>query len=397
LPTFTPDAAQSARQITPDTAENPRHIAVFIFGLSGGGAQRRTVTLANAFAARGHRVDLVLVKPEGPLAPEVSEAVGIVPLTEWGAPSLSAHLPRRVGLVLAARALTRYLNGARPDVLLSAASHVHLPALHAHRKAGAPCRIVLRVSNHLSRQGTRTITPTLARRFYPRADAFIAVSQSVADDLIGAIALPRQRVTAIYNPVVTRELLARAEEPLDHPWFAAGEPPVVLGVGRLVKQKDFPTLVRAFARVRERRPARLLLLGETKKPRRRRRLEELIRELGVDEDVAIEGFVDNPLPYMRGAAVFALSSAWEGLPGALIEAMACGCPPVSTDCPGGSAEILDQGRLGPLVPVGDDAALAEAIVQQLECPTAPALLEARAREFALDLAVDHYLEVLLQR
>jgi glycosyltransferase involved in cell wall biosynthesis len=100
---------------------------------------------------------------------------------------------------------------------------------------------------------------------------------------------------------------------------------------------------------------------------------------------------------MSGAAVFALSSAWEGLPGALIEAMACGCPPVSTDCPGGSAEILDQGRLGPLVPVGDDAALAEAIVQQLECPTAPALLEARAREFALDLAVDHYLEVLLQR
>jgi glycosyltransferase involved in cell wall biosynthesis len=191
--------------------------------------------------------------------------------------------------------------------------------------------------------------------------------------------------------------VAGAEEPLDHPWFAAGEPPVVLGVGRLVKQKDFPTLVRAFARVRERRPARLLLLGETKKPRRRRRLEELTRELGVEKDVAIEGFVDNPLPYMKRAAVFALSSAWEGLPGALIEAMACGCPPVSTDCPGGSAEILDQGRFGPLVPVGDDAALAEAIVQQLERPTAPELLEARAREFAVDVAVDHYLEVLLRR
>jgi len=378
-----------------EPGDSARRIAVFIFGLSGGGAQRRTVTLANAFAARGHRVDLVLAKPGGPLAPEVDEAVRVVALREWGAPSASAHLPRRVGLVLGARALARYLAEARPDVLLSAASHVHLPVLLAHQLAGAPCRMVLRVSNHLSRQGTRMLTPGLARRFYPRADAFIAVSQSVADDLVGAVGLPAADVTTIYNPVVTPELLARAEEPLAHPWLAPGEPPVVLGVGRVVKQKDFPTLVRAFARLRRERPVRLLLLGETKKARRRRRLEQLIRELGVADDVRLEGFVDNPLPYMRRAAVFALSSAWEGLPGALIEAMACGTPVVSTDCPGGSAEILADGKLGPLVPVGDDAALAGAIAGLLDRPTERGLLEARAREFALDVAVDHYLEVLL--
>jgi glycosyltransferase involved in cell wall biosynthesis len=380
---------------TRDPAKDPRHIAVFIFGLSGGGAQRRTVTLANAFAERGHRVDLVLVKPEGPLAAQVSPKVRVVVLRDWGAPRASRHLPRRVGLALSYRALARYLEAERPEVLMSAASHVHLPALFAHRRAGAPCRMVLRVSNHLSREGTRTITPTVARRFYPAADSYIAVSQSVANDLVGAVGLSQDDVATIYNPVVTRELLARAGEPLDHPWFAPGEPPVVLGVGRLVKQKDFATLVRAFARVQHSRPARLLVLGETKKPRRRRRLKRLIRDLGLEDSVRLEGFVDNPLPYMKRAAVFALSSAWEGLPGALIEAMACGCPVVSTDCPGGSAEILDGGRFGPLVPVGDDAALAAAIAAQLEHPTERATLEARAGDFALDVAVDRYLEVLL--
>ena len=383
------------RPATLDAAKSPRRIAVFIFGLSGGGAQRRTVTLANAFAGRGNPVDLVLVKPEGPLAAQISPKVRVVTLRDWGAPAASRHLPRRLGLALAAGALARYMASVRPDVLLSAASHVHLPALFAHHRAGAPCRIVLRVSNHLSREGTRTITPTLARRFYPRADAFIAVSQSVGNDLVGAVGLSRDDVSTIYNPVVTPELLARAEEPLEHPWFAPGEPPVLLGVGRLVKQKDFPTLIRAFARLRARRPVRLLVLGETKKPRRRRRLERLIRELGLEDSVRLEGFVNNPLPYMKRAGVFALSSAWEGLPGALIEAMACGCPVVSTDCQGGSAEIIDGGRLGPLVPVGDDGALAGAIAQQLEHPTDRATLKARAGDFALDVAVDRYLEVLL--
>jgi glycosyltransferase involved in cell wall biosynthesis len=172
---------------------------------------------------------------------------------------------------------------------------------------------------------------------------------------------------------------------------------VVLGVGRLVAQKDFPTLLRAFARVRAERPARLLLLGEIKKAKRYRALQELIAELGVADDVRLEGFVSNPLPYMKRSAVFALSSAWEGLPGALIEAMACGCPVVSTDCPGGSAEILQQGALGPLVPVGDDAALADAILALMDEPTDPERLKARAAEFSLDASVDRYLEVLLDQ
>ena len=171
----------------------------------------------------------------------------------------------------------------------------------------------------------------------------------------------------------------------------------MLGVGRLEKQKDFPTLVRAFARVTSVRPARLLILGDGKKPLPRQELLELIAELGIEDSVRLEGFVTNPLPFMKRAAVFALSSVWEGMPSALIEAMACGCPVVSTDCPGGSREILQEGKLGPLVAVGDDASLAEAILTQLESPTEPELLERRAADFGLAPAVDRYLEMLLMK
>jgi glycosyltransferase involved in cell wall biosynthesis len=377
-----------------------RHLALFIFDLSGGGAQHRTVTLANAFAERGQRVDLVLVKEEGPLRPQVSQRVNVLELSRFGAPGLSTRTPRRVGTLLAVPALIRYLRFERPAVMLSAASHVHLGALLAHRLAGVETRLVLRASNHLSREGlgetrTRLLSTWLARRFLPQADGIIAVSESVALDLRRAAGIPPETIATIYNPVITAELLERAEAPLEHPWFAAGQPPVVLGVGRLVAQKDFPTLVRAFARVRAERPARLLLLGEIKKAKQRRALEELIAELGIADDVRLEGFAPNPLPYMKRSAVFALSSAWEGLPGALIESMACGCPVVSTDCPGGSAEILQQGALGPLVPVHDHAALADAILALLDEPTDPERLKARAAEFCLDASVDRYLEVML--
>jgi glycosyltransferase involved in cell wall biosynthesis len=391
--------ASTARS-TPSVASTRAHLALYIHGLSGGGAQRRTVTLAAAFAERGHRVDLVLVNEEGPLRPQVSPRVNVLELSRFGAPDLSTRTPRRIGTLLAVPALVRYLRCERPPVMLSAASHMHLGALLAHRMAGIETRLVLRASNHLSREGPgqtrpRRLSTWLARRFFPQADGLIAVSESVARDLRRAAGIPPEKITTIYNPVVSAELLERAEAPLEHPWFAAGQPPVVLGVGRLVAQKDFPTLVRAFARVRAARPARLLILGEIKKAKRHRALKELIAELGIADEVRLEGFVPNPLPYMKRSAVFALSSAWEGLPGALIEAMACGCPVVSTDCPGGSAEILQQGALGPLVPVGDPAALADAILALLDEPTDAGRLKARAAEFGLDASADRYLEVLL--
>ncbi|GIW40469.1 MAG: glycosyl transferase [Candidatus Binatia bacterium] len=376
-----------------------RHVAVFLSELSGGGAQRRTVTLVNGFAARGMRVDLVLVRAAGPLLGEVSREVHVVELESvWARrPPFSAF---RRGRVLASiGALADYLRSVRPDVLLSAASHVNLAACLAYRQARVPLPLVLRVSNHLSRsswnlrRSPRLLTPILARELFPSAAALIAVSRSVADDLVRVTGLPSEKVHVIYNPVVDERLFRKAREMPDHPWFADSRMPVVLGAGRFVKQKDFPTLLRAFARVRRERPAKLVVLGSGK-PRRKEKLEKLAAKLGIREDVDFPGFVENPYAYMARASVFVLSSAWEGLPGVLVEAMACGCPVVATDCPGGSAEILDGGRYGPLVPVGDDRAMAREILRVLESPPPRDSLLERALCFEVNRQVDAYVRLL---
>lgn len=358
-------------------------VALFLPSLRGGGAERVMVNLARGFAERGLKVDLVLAKAEGPYLSEVPPTVRIVDLK---APRVLASLP---GLV-------RYLCRERPAAMLSTLDHANIMALWAKRLSGSPTRVVVRVANtpslssgHGSTARAR-LTPLFLRLFYPWADGIVAVSQGVAADLSRITGIRRERITVIYNPVVTPELLERAKEPLAHPWFAPGQPPVILGVGRLTKQKDFPTLIRAFALVRRERPARLLILGEGEE---RSRLEALVKELGLEGDVALPGFVDNPYAYMSRAAVFVLSSAWEGLPNVLIQAMACGCPVVSTDCPSGPAEILENGKYGPLVPVGDVEHLFRAIVTIMD-EGRRLNLTAWISAFEVDIVLKQYLMVL---
>jgi glycosyltransferase involved in cell wall biosynthesis len=232
----------------------------------------------------------------------------------------------------------------------------------------------------------------LMRAFYRSASAIVAVSKSVAESVSAGLGIPPQRIRTIYNPVVTPELHAKATAPLDDPWFQPGTPPVVLGVGRLAPQKDFSTLLRAFAEVRATRPARLAILGEGAE---RPALEALARQLGVADHVRLLGFDHNPFRYMHRSAVFALSSMFEGLPGALIQAMACGCRVISTDCPGGSREILQGGELGPLVPMRDPHALAAGISRLLaDAERGPARLALPVDRFTEKGAVDAYLDVL---
>ena len=204
-----------------------------------------------------------------------------------------------------------------------------------------------------------------------------------------------EKVRTIYNPVVTEDLAVQAQAPLAHPWFdvdASERIPVVLAAGRLTGQKDYPTLLRAFKEVRNQRPARLMILGEGQQ---RSALEALVKDLGIQEDVSLPGFVDNPFAYMARADLFVLSSAWEGLPGVLIQAMACGCPVVSTDCPSGPREILEGGTYGPLVEVGDARGLAEAMLSTLESSVPPPQLKARASDFSVEAISDEYLAALL--
>jgi glycosyltransferase involved in cell wall biosynthesis len=279
--------------------------------------------------------------------------------------------------------------------------HANLIALWARTLARVPTRVYVSVRSNLSQEAEHAPSrvgrwlPRLARVFYPRAQAVIAVSQGVADDLEGLIGAGRARVLVIPNPVVTPDLTTLAAAAADHPWFKpgliVGAPPVVLAAGRLSPQKDFQTLIRAFALLVRDRDLRLLILGEGPE---RAALEFLVRDLGLTGRVALPGFRANPFALMARARLFVLSSAWEGLPGVLIQAMACGTPVVSTDCPSGPREVLADGRYGPLVPVGDPQALAHAIGETLDQPIAADLLRARADDFALAPVTRRYLEVL---
>lgn len=364
---------------------HPPRIAIMIFDLSGGGSGRTTITIASALAEAGAAVDLVVVRAEGPLRAEIGDKVRLV---ELGSSRLLASVP----------ALVRYLRRERPDVLMSITDQVNVVAIWARALARVPTRLVISERNTLSQKAATAPTllkramPRMVRWFYPWADQIVAVSEGVADDVASITGIARSRIAVIYNPVVTPWLQAKVKEPIDHAWFAEGEPPVVLAVGRLHPQKDFPTLLRAFARVKEHKQARLLILGEGDQ---RAELEALSQSLGIADDVAMPGFAENPFAYMARANLFVLSSAFEGLPGVLIQAMACGCPVVSTDCPSGPREILEAGRHGPIVPVGDEAGLADAIQATLEQPQPAEQLRERAAFFGLDRSVDRYLDLLL--
>lgn len=374
-------------------------IAVFIYAMTGGGAQRRTLTLIKGFVERGHQVDLLVVKPKGALHAEIPAAVRCVPLKSRWVQCLPGKGLRKLKLYCCRRALADYLRRHGPDVLLSAASHTSLTALAARRLSGAGTPLVLRVSTHLtaSHGGTfnlfnRMRYLTACRRF-AEADAVIAVSGDIAEDIAQNTGVAKDRIRTISNPTFSEDMLDKASAPLDHPWFEEGEPPVILGVGRLAARKDFPTLIKAFAAVRSRRPARLVILGEGSL---RKDLTTLARSLGIATDIDMPGYVGNPLAWMSRASLFVLSSSCEGLPGVLIEAMAAGCRIVSTDCPSGPAEILENGKYGGLVPVGDHVALAGAIETTLDSPHDPQRLRARAADFSVNRAVDDYLEVLSQ-
>jgi glycosyltransferase involved in cell wall biosynthesis len=358
-------------------------IAFFLPSLRGGGAQRVIVNLAHGIIERGLPVDVVLGAATGVFLDQLPSAVRLVDLR-------ARRLLRSIG------PLRGYLRRERPRVLVSSMSHGNLVALWAARLAGRATPVVVTVHNTMSQstpqQGALAggLWPHLLRTFYPWASCVVAVSHGAADDLARTSGLPRNRVQVVYNPVITPSIMALARQKPDHPWFDPGQPPVILGVGRLTKQKDFPTLIRAFAEVRRRRPARLIILGEGED---RPLLESLIAELGLKETVALPGFRENAMAYMAGSALFVLSSAWEGLPTVLIEALAAGTRVVSTDCPSGPREILQDGRLGILVPVGDVAALAEAMIDTLDRPGTTVPPDALTA-FTRDAAVDHYLSLI---
>ena len=392
----------------------PKHVALFARSLSGGGGVERVVVqLAGALSARGHRVDLVLARAKGRFLSELDDAVRVVDLR---APPAVCALPTllrrpRTALALAPPMihpgvaqvigaiprLSRYLRRERPDTLLAALDYANVCAIVARELAGSFTRVIVSVHNHMSSASAKPDRPhlshivALTRRYYRGADAVVCVSKGVADDLKRQTKLPSAQVLTIYNPVVHARIATLAQALPPHPWLEDASVPVVLGAGKLRPQKDFHTLIRAFAQLRQRRRARLIILGEGPQ---RDALETLIRDLNLSDDVSLPGFQPNPYAYMARAAAFVLSSAWEGFGNVLVEAMACACPVLSTDCPSGPAEILAHGRYGRLVPVGDHEALSVAMRDTLDSPGDVDAASVRAREFTVERSTDCYEKIL---
>ncbi|RMF22614.1 MAG: glycosyltransferase [Cyanobacteria bacterium J083] len=343
-------------------------LAIFRRDLTGGGCERVLVNLANCLVEKGISIDFLLSKAEGSLLEQVSPQVRVIDLQGKSLDNNQLFkLPTSFQSLTSLPKLVQYLQKEKPQVILAAAHYSNEIAILAKYLSGVATQVIVSEHTTLSQEAkshyrSSRLSPLMAKLLYPWANGIIAVSHGSAEDLGKITGLSLDKIKVIYNPVITPQLIKQATEPSNHPWFNEGEPPVILGVGRLAPQKDFPSLIQAFAQVEKLRPCRLVILGEG---RERKPLQNLINQLGLQDKVALPGFVTNPYAYLAKAAVFVLSSVYEGLPTVLIEAMAVGTPVISTDCESGPREILDNGKYGDLVKVGDVPALTKSILDVL--------------------------------
>jgi glycosyltransferase involved in cell wall biosynthesis len=332
----------------PDDAK-PIAVAFYMHDFAGGGVERMRLTLFDALPSRGMSVTAIVHSRNGALAGMVPPSVPVINLGN-----------RRTAADIVP--LARLLRQRRFDIVVSNLDHNNIVLLIANLLSGRRTRVIVSQHNALSaemRAGWKyRLVPLFYRLLWRAADAVVAVSEGVADDLARVAAIPRSAITVIYNPVVSADYAARAAVPPPHPWLARPQAPVFLFAGRLTAQKDPQTLVLAFARLLRRSPARLIILGEGELAGR---LQQMARDLGIAQAVCFAGFQRDPLPWIARATALVLSSRFEGLGNVIIEALACGVPVIATDCPFGPAEILQGGRLGRLVPVGDADALAAAM------------------------------------
>jgi glycosyltransferase involved in cell wall biosynthesis len=368
------------------SGDRPR-IGVFVSFSGTGGVERMVLNLCEGLVALGCRVDLLQVKAH---SKHLEQLPSMVHIRKLKAEHTLTSLP----------ALVRYLKTERPDALLAAKDRANQVAVLARKISGVPTRVVVRMGTTVSaalagKNRCRKLFWYLPMRLiYRNADAVVAVSQGVARDVARITGLPTSDIRIIRNPVITPRIFRMASEPVPLPWPTKDGEPVIVGIGRLTRQKDFPTLIRAFAAVRKKLPCRLIILGEGKD---RDNLEHLTKQLSLSEKIDMPGFVENPYAYLKRAALFVLSSAWEGSPNALTEALALGVPVVATDCPSGPRETLKDGAIGRLVPVGDPDALAAAMLATLSAPPDEILLKSAVREYTAEVSSQRYLDLLLGR
>lgn len=342
-------------------------IAFYLPALNGGGAERVVLTMAGVMKERGHDVQLVLDRGGGELHGEATRQFK----------STVLHAPKTM---LAAPKLSRWISASRIDVLVASLTHNNSVAVAARAMSSHHCALVAWEHNLFSsmpqmNDWRQDLGRICARFALPHADLVLAVSKAVSTELLASIPLKEERVCIVYNPIPMPNA-NELTETAPHPWLEDGQPPVIISAGRLTAQKDYKTLLRAFARIPA--PARLIIIGEGEC---RMQLEAIVDQLGIRDRVLMPGFMANPRAWISRARVFALSSLQEGFGNVIVEALGCGVPVVSTRSGGPPVEILDDGKFGALVNSSDDAALAQAIMNTMHAPPDKDLLLARAFEF----------------
>ena len=397
------------------------HITFALDNFHSYGTERVTTTIMRGLAERGHRVDFVLHNlhihqpqwiPESvrlfvciddpdkqtrthPDYANLRKRITFIAPQKSGwrerfylARKLQGHLPGK-GRVNRALTFARYIREQQPDIVLPGMLDFSMRILLARYFLDNPPPIVPII--HLMTSPPESRSQIKHRSLSVDAARFVTVSDGAVETLLRETTATKEQVTTIYNPAVTRELAALAAKPPQHKWFADDGAPVILGCGRLNEQKDFPMLIDAFAQVAAVRDYRLVIIGEGEL---HESLQAQIDKLGLQDKVSLPGWVANPLALMANASLFVLSSVREGLPTVLIEALACGCPAVSTDCPAGPDEILQSGKIGELVKVGDTDALAKAMIRTLDNPPDKQKLLNRAADFAEEIAVGKYEQLI---
>lgn len=364
--------------------------------LSGGGIERVVVNLAGQFARNGYPVDIVLWSgdTDSPYSDYIEPSVSVVSVR--GAQRQYNLILKGIYALYSIRKLISYINDTMPGVIF--ASGCELPAIMANLLTC--CRPPLVVIVHTDPSYSSALImqrgsvlkvrffELLTKLFYPRADRVIGVSKGVADGVLRLGAARHEKVSWIYNPVATKALFQKAKEPVLHPWLINHEKPVFIGVGRLAEEKNFVLLIDAFKIVADRLDSVLMIMGVGPL------LDDLRKktsDLGLEDRVYFTGFLENPFSAMAHSDVFVLSSDTEALPSAMIEAMACGCQIVSTDCSSGPAEILDNGACGRIVPVKDKYALADAMLAAIANPVPKTVLAKRAGMFDEDAIGARYI------
>jgi glycosyltransferase involved in cell wall biosynthesis len=359
-------------------------VTIYMPSLGGGGAEKSVIRLMHGFIQRDINVTLVLATPHGILHDEIPVRVKVINLNS----------NRSIYSIIK---LSSYINNHKPKVIISFLSRANRNALISKLIARKGTRVCVVEQNTISMglKNTGFIRRFLAllifKILYPHADKIINVSEAAADDLSKLLPRKSNKVITINNPIVDNNMLNGVNDNPPHEWLQSKDVPVILGVGRLMEQKNFLNLINAFAIVKKHRNARLIILGEGEQ---RILIEREIKKNNLKDSVILPGFVRDPLRYMKHSSLFVLSSNWEGLPTVLVEALACGCPVVSTDCPSGPREILDEGKYGKLVPTNDSSALGNAILESLDSKIDREILRRRAAEYSIEKVTDRYINIL---